>query len=219
MASIGPIGAGVAVAVALYCWGWTRAARYRSEHGKAPWSIPPLAWGALYVIFPVGIVLSFAASRTTIVVDPSLAHREDALIADTAEERERLRKITMELPLLRPPQPDTRGWHLDPAGQRRFRYYDGRRWTRRRERRPRTSNLGRRRRRESGSASTAAIALGPEGQGGLVAHRPARHLPLPLLRRRELDRTGAPGSPRLIGAPGGGLEPPTSGSKGRRSAD
>jgi hypothetical protein len=71
-----------------------------------------------------------AATRTTKLVDPSLAYRADSVIADTAEEREKLRRIASELPLLRPPQPATRGWHLDPAHQRRFRYYDGQRWTR-----------------------------------------------------------------------------------------
>jgi len=84
----------------------------------------------LYVVLPVGWVLFAAASRTTQVVDISLAHRADAVIADTAEERARLRRIASELPLLRPPEPNARGWYLDPLGQRRFRFYDGRRWTR-----------------------------------------------------------------------------------------
>ncbi|MGA3352490.1 MAG: DUF2510 domain-containing protein [Acidimicrobiales bacterium] len=133
MASVAPlglIGAAVAVALLLFSWGWIRAARFRSERGKAPWAIPPAGWGAIYLVVPVGLILYSAASRTTQVVDPSLAYRADTVIADTAEEREKLRRIASELPLLRPPQPDVRGWHIDPYRQRRFRFYDGQRWTR-----------------------------------------------------------------------------------------
>jgi hypothetical protein len=71
-----------------------------------------------------------AATRTTKLVDPSLAYKANTMIADTAEEREKLRRIASELPLMRPPQPATRGWHVDPARQRRFRFFDGQRWTR-----------------------------------------------------------------------------------------
>lgn len=131
MAPLGPIAAGVVVAGLLFCWGWTRAARFRSERGKPPWAIPPAGWGAMYVVLaPVGWILYSAASRTTKVVDPSLVHRPDAVIADTAEERAKLTRIVHELPLLRPPEPASRGWHLDPLRQRRFRFYDGQRWTR-----------------------------------------------------------------------------------------
>jgi len=131
VAPLGLLGAGVVLAVALFSLGWTRAARFRSERGKPPWAIPPVAWGAVHVLLaPIGWVLYFAAARTTKIVDPSLAHREDSVIADTAEEREKMRRIASELPLLRPPQPDTRGWHTDPVRQRRFRFYDGKRWTR-----------------------------------------------------------------------------------------
>ncbi len=134
MATIAPLGdiaAGIVLAVALFCWGWTRAARFRSERGKPPWAIPPTGWGAVYILLaPIGWILFSAASRTTKIVDPSLAHRPDAVIADTAEERAKLRRIAAELPLLRPPKPASRGWHLDPLGQRRFRFYDGQRWTR-----------------------------------------------------------------------------------------
>ncbi|MGO9582155.1 MAG: DUF2510 domain-containing protein [Acidimicrobiales bacterium] len=131
ISAIGPIGAGVVVVALLFCWGWSRAARFRAERGKPPWAIPPAGWGVLYVaLAPIGWILYSAASRTTQVVDPSLAHRPDVVIADTAEERDRLRRIAGELPLLRPPKPDSRGWHLDPLQQRRFRFYDGQRWTR-----------------------------------------------------------------------------------------
>lgn len=130
MSAIGPIGVGCLFAVLFFFWGWTAAARFRAERGRSPWAIPPGVWGALYVVLPVGWVLFAAASRTTQVVDISLAHRADAVIADTAEERARLRRIASELPLLRPPEPNARGWYLDPLGQRRFRFYDGRRWTR-----------------------------------------------------------------------------------------
>ena len=128
---LGLLGAGVVLAAALFCLGWMRAARFRSERGKPPWAIPPVAWGAVYVLLaPVGWIVYFAAARTTKVVDLSLAYREDSVIADTGEEREKLRQIATALPLLRPPQPDTRGWHTDPVRQRRFRFYDGKRWTR-----------------------------------------------------------------------------------------
>jgi hypothetical protein len=134
MASIAPlglVGSGIVLAAGVFSLGWMRAARFRSERGRAPWAIPPVIWGAVHlVLLPVGWVVFFAAARTSKVVDPSLAYRENIVIADTAEERERLRRISAELPLLRPPQPDTRGWHSDPVRQRRFRFYDGKRWTR-----------------------------------------------------------------------------------------
>ena len=50
---MGPLGVGVVVAVVavvFYAWGWARAARFRSERGKAPWAIPPTGWGALHVL-------------------------------------------------------------------------------------------------------------------------------------------------------------------------
>lgn len=115
----------------MFLLGWSRAARYRAERGKAPWSISPAAWGALYaLLLPFGWLLYSFALRTTRTVDPSLVNRPDSFVADTPEERDRLRRIASELPLLRPPQPNTRGWHPDPARQRRFRFYDGQRWTR-----------------------------------------------------------------------------------------
>jgi hypothetical protein len=82
------------------------------------------------VLLPIGWVIYSAASRTTVVSDLSLAHRHDTVIADTPEEREKLLKIVGQLPLLAPPQPDTRGWHPDPLAQKDFRYFDGQRWTR-----------------------------------------------------------------------------------------
>ena len=131
IAPLGPLAGGVVVTAVLFCWGWTRAARFRSERGKPPWAVPPAIWGVIHVVLlPIGWVLYFAAVRTTPVVDLSLAYREDSVIADTAEEREKLRRIASELPLLRAPEPASRGWHPDPARQRRFRFYDGRRWTR-----------------------------------------------------------------------------------------
>jgi len=122
---------GVAVAVVFFAWGWARAARFRAERGKAPWTIPPAGWGAIHVVLlPVGWLIYSAASRTTRVADFSLTHRSDTTIADTAEEREKLRRIRFELPLLRPPQPASRGWHPDPLHQRAFRFFDGKQWTR-----------------------------------------------------------------------------------------
>ncbi|MGA2530534.1 MAG: DUF2510 domain-containing protein [Acidimicrobiales bacterium] len=130
IAPLGPIGAAIALALGLFSWGFVRAARFRAERGKAPWAIPPAVWGAIYIVVPIGFILYSAASRTTQLVDPSLAYRADTVIADTAEERDKLRRIASELHLLRPPQPDARGWHVDPFRQRRFRFYDGQRWTR-----------------------------------------------------------------------------------------
>lgn len=121
----------VLVAIVLFAWGWARAARFRSERGKPPWAIPPLGWGAMYVVLlPIAWILYWTAARTTTVTDLSLRHRFDTSIADTAEERERSRRILFELPLLRPPESASRGWHRDPLSQRRFRYFDGERWTR-----------------------------------------------------------------------------------------
>ena len=98
-----------AVAVVFFAWGWARAARFRAERGKAPWTIPPTGWGAIHVVLlPVGWLIYWAASRTTRVADFSLTHRPDTAIGDTAEEREKLRRIGFELPLLRPPQPASR---------------------------------------------------------------------------------------------------------------
>ena len=126
-----PIAVGIVVAVVFFAWGWARAARFRSERGKSPWAIPPTVWGAIHVVaLPVGWLIYAAASRTTKVPDFSLTHRPDSANADTAEERARLRNVGRELPLLRPPQPETRGWHADPLEQRSFRFFDGKRWTR-----------------------------------------------------------------------------------------
>jgi len=131
---VGPVEIGVLaaiVAAVFFAWGWTRAARFRAERGKPPWGIPPAGWGAIHVVLlPFAWILYFAASRTTTVPDPSLASRPDTVIADTPEEREKLLKIIGQLPLLRPPQPDTRGWHPDPLGQKDFRFFDGQRWGR-----------------------------------------------------------------------------------------
>jgi len=88
---LGPVAAGVIVAVVFFAWGWARAARFRSERGKPPWSISPTGWGAIHVaLLPIAWILYFAATRTTTVSDLSLAHRDDAVIADTAEERHKL---------------------------------------------------------------------------------------------------------------------------------
>jgi len=127
---VGIVVLAVVAAVAFFAFGWARAARYRSEHGKPPWGIAPGGWGALFIVLPVGWVLYSAASRTTAVSDPSLAHRPATVIADTPEEREKLMKIVGQLPLLRPPEPDTKGWHPDPLSQKDFRYFDGQEWTR-----------------------------------------------------------------------------------------
>ena len=125
------IGVLVLLAAIIFAWGWVRAARFRSERGRAPWGISPVAWGAIHVVLlPIAWILYFSASRTTALPDATLAHRYDTVIADTAEEREKLTKIARELPLLRPPEPDSRGWHPDPLGQRDYRFFDGRRWTR-----------------------------------------------------------------------------------------
>jgi len=121
----------IAVAMAFFVWGWTRSARFRSEHGRPPWGISPFGWGSLHVLLlPIAWILYFAASRTTVLTDPALAYGRDTVIADSAEERERISKIVGQLPLLRPPQPDSRGWHHDPLGEREFRFFDGQRWTR-----------------------------------------------------------------------------------------
>ncbi len=126
-----PLGVGIVVALVFFTWGWARAARFRSERGKPPWAIPPMGWGAIHVALPpIGWIIYSAASRTTRVQDFSLTHRSDTEIADTAEDREKLRRILSELPLLRPPQPDSRGWHPDPLHQLGFRFFDGQRWTR-----------------------------------------------------------------------------------------
>jgi len=125
------VGAGVVLGIIFFSLGWSRAARFRSQRGKPPWAISPTGWGAIYVVLlPIGWLLYSFASRTTTVVDPSLANRGDSFIADTPEEREKLRRIAGELPLVRPPQPASRGWHSDPLRQRRFRFFDGQRWTR-----------------------------------------------------------------------------------------
>jgi|GEM_PF-1346693 hypothetical protein len=126
-----PAAVGIVVAVVFFAWGWARAARFRAETGKPPWTIPPAGWGAIHVVLlPIGWLIFSAASRTTRVADFSLTHRSSTAIADTAEEREKLRRIRFELPLLRSPQPDSRGWHPDPLHQRAFRFYDGKQWTR-----------------------------------------------------------------------------------------
>lgn len=125
------VGAVTVLAALLFSLGWSRAARFRAQRGKAPWAINPVGWGAVYaLLLPVGWLLYSLASRTTRVVDSSLVNRADSVIADTPEERERMRRIASELPLLRPPEANARGWHLDPLRQRRFRFYDGRHWTR-----------------------------------------------------------------------------------------
>jgi hypothetical protein len=125
------IGVGIVAAVVFFAWGWARAARFRSERGKPPWAIPPTVWGAIHVVLlPIGWLMYWAASRTTRVADFSLTHRSNTTIADTAEDREKLRRIHFELPLLRPPEQNSRGWHPDPLHQRGFRFFDGQRWTR-----------------------------------------------------------------------------------------
>jgi uncharacterized protein DUF2510 len=128
--TVGIVVLAVVVAGAFFALGWTRAARYRAERGRPPWGISPEGWGALFVVLPVGWVLYSAASRTTAVSDPTLAHRPVSVIADTPEEREKLMKIVGQLPLLPPPQPDQRGWHPDPLSQKDFRFFDGQHWTR-----------------------------------------------------------------------------------------
>ena len=121
----------IVVAIVFFAWGWARAARFLAERGKPPWSIPPTVWGVIHVaLLPIGWLIFWAASRTTRVADFSLTHRPDSGAADTAEEREKLRRIRFELPLLRPPQPASRGWHPDPLQQRKFRFFDGKQWTR-----------------------------------------------------------------------------------------
>lgn len=117
-------------AIVFFALGWTRAARYRSEKGKPPWGLSPTGWGILYIALPVGLVLFSAATRTTAVSDPTLVHRPATVIADTAEEREKLLRIVGQLPLLPPPEPAARGWHADPLNQKAFRYFDGEQWTR-----------------------------------------------------------------------------------------
>lgn len=131
LATVEPIAIGILVVAVFFAWGWARAARFRAERGKAPWTIPPVVWGAIHVaLLPIGWLIYSAASRTTRVADFSLTHRSNTAIADTAEEREKLRRIQFELPLLRPPQPASRGWHPDPLHQRPFRFFDGKQWTR-----------------------------------------------------------------------------------------
>jgi len=131
MGWVGIVILAVVVAVAFFSWGWARAARFRTQRGRPPWGVSPLGWGAIHVVLlPIAWILYFAAARTTTGTDPTLAYRENVVIADSAEEREKLRQIVSQLPLLRPPQPDSRGWHPDPLEQRKFRYFDGQRWTR-----------------------------------------------------------------------------------------
>ncbi len=134
VANIAPLGllaAGIVIVLVFFAWGWARAARFRAERGKPPWTIPPTGWGAIHaVLLPIGWILYSAASRTTKVADLSLIHRSDAAFADSAEDREKLRRTLLELPLLRPPQSASRGWHHDPLNERRFRFFDGQRWTR-----------------------------------------------------------------------------------------
>jgi hypothetical protein len=81
-------------------------------------------------VLPLAWIMYYAASKTTATADISLAHRSDSIIADSFEEREKLRRIASELPLARPPEPASAGWHPDPFRQRHFRYFDGNRWTR-----------------------------------------------------------------------------------------
>jgi hypothetical protein len=127
---VGIVVPAVIAAIAFFALGWARAARYRSERGKPPWGLSPAGWGILYIALPVGLVLFSAASRTTAVSDPTLVHRPATVIADTAEEREKLLKIVGQLPLLPPPDPAARGWHADPLRQKDFRFFDGEQWTR-----------------------------------------------------------------------------------------
>ena len=184
------------------------------------------------LLLPVGWLLYSFASRTTIVLDPSLVNRGDSVIADTPEDRERLRRIASELPLLRPPDPDSRGWHVDPLRQRRFRFYDGRRWTR-----EVSDDPARRIAAAVGDGRAdlrrRLLSLPPPAETGASWHIDplgtyqfryfdGREWTEQVRQARGLEeRLAVPaGRGRARGpAPGGGLEPPTSGSKGRRSAD
>ena len=192
---LGPLAVAVAVAVVFFAWGWARAARFLAERGKPPWSIPPTVWGAIHVaLLPIGWLVFWAASRTTRVADFSLTYRPNTSAADTAEEREKLRRIRFELPLLRPPQPASRGWHPDPLHQRNFRFFDGKQWTRDVSDDPAQEGG-----RVSGrsAAPTSAGDFGPcpppADLTAFLAPRPARQGSLPLLRRVGLDRKGPRG--------------------------
>ena len=73
------IAAAAVVVILMFSLGWSRAARFRSGHGKAPWTINPAGWGLIYaLLLPVGWLLYSFASRTTVVVDPSLVNRGTA---------------------------------------------------------------------------------------------------------------------------------------------
>ncbi|MGD1011788.1 MAG: DUF2510 domain-containing protein [Acidimicrobiales bacterium] len=115
----------------MFALGWAQAVRFRAQHRKSAWGISPLGWGVVCILLPfLGLAVFFAASRTTRTADPSLVHRSGVVVADTAEEREKITKLQSELPLLRPPHPATRDWHPDPLHQKAFRFFDGKNWTR-----------------------------------------------------------------------------------------
>jgi len=122
---------GCIVAVIFFAWGWFRAARFRTMHARSPWGIHPIGWGLIHVfLFPIAWIMYFGAQRFTRIPDASLASSADAVIADTAEDREQLLAIVARLPTLAPPSPATRGWHPDPLAQRKLRYFDSQKWTR-----------------------------------------------------------------------------------------
>ena len=208
-----PVAVGVLVAVVFFAWGWARAARYRSERGKPPWAIPPTGWGAIYVaLLPVGwIIYSAARERqgSRISRSPTGLTSRSPTRPKSARSSEGSR---FELPLLRPPQPASRGWHADPLHQRGFRFFDGKCWTRDVTTIPNDSGR---------PAATRAICVD--------ARQPPPHHASGISTLSASATTGirrvcwTERSARLARswslAPGGGLEPPTSGSKGRRSAD
>jgi Protein of unknown function (DUF2510) len=128
---LGQIVALVALAVLLFVLGFLRALKYRSTHGRPPWGINPLGWGALHAtLMPIGLLMYSAASRSTRAGDSSLTHRPDSVHADTPEQREAARAVLWQLPLLPAPEPAVRGWYADPLGMARFRFFDGEQWTR-----------------------------------------------------------------------------------------
>ena len=50
MGIVGIVVFAVIVAAVFFVWGWTRAARYRAEKGKAPWGVSPAGWGVIHVV-------------------------------------------------------------------------------------------------------------------------------------------------------------------------
>ncbi len=119
------------VAVSFFMWGWARATRFRSEHGRSPWGISPIGWGVIHVVLlPIAWILFFGARRSTRVGDSSLTHVPDAVYGDTSDERLAELSIVHQLALVPPPQPAGRGWHLDPMHQAAYRFFDGQHWSR-----------------------------------------------------------------------------------------